>query len=174
MLKIAITGPESTGKTTLSSQLADVFVGLWVPEYAREYLELNGLEYQREDLQSILEGQLMRMEFVLAADCPIVFFDTETLVLKIWETFKYGCVSDTIESAWNQQSMDLYLLCDIDLPWEDDPMREHPQQRQALFDLYRNALEQKRRPYIIIKGKQQERLDQAIEAVNSLYLKKVL
>jgi NadR type nicotinamide-nucleotide adenylyltransferase len=169
MLKIAITGPESTGKTTLSRQLAETFAGLWVPEYAREYLEHNGLHYQREDLQSILEGQILRMEFVLKSDSPIVFYDTEVLVLKIWETFKYGSTSGAIESAWNQQAMDLYLLCDIDLPWEDDPMREHPHQRQILFDMYRSALETKNRPFTIIHGMADERLLMAIDSVKKLY-----
>lgn len=161
MRKIAITGPESTGKSTLASTLADSYCCVWIPEYAREYLELNGPDYQSEDLLEILEGQLTRMEFAEQADCPYLFYDTEILVLKVWYEFKYGEVHPEIEKAWQEQEMDIYFLCDIDTPWVKDPLREHPEQRKELMDLYIHHLDNTERNYKIISGNKEERINLA-------------
>lgn len=161
MRKIAITGPESTGKTTLASTLADSYCCVWIPEYAREYLELNGPGYQTEDLLNILEGQLLRMQFAEQANCPYLFYDTEVLVLKVWYEFKYGHVHPEIERAWKEQKMDLYFLCNIDSPWVSDPLREHPDHRKELMDMYINHLNRSGRNYKIISGNPEERISQA-------------
>lgn len=165
MRKIAITGPESTGKTTLASALADSYCCVWIPEYAREYLEMNGPEYQSEDLLEILEGQLTRMKFAEQADCPYLFYDTELLVLKVWYEFKYGETHPKIEEAWNEQEMDLYFLCDIDAPWVEDPLREHPNHRRELMDLYINHLDHSGRNYKIINGNPEERIKMATASI---------
>jgi len=161
MRKIAITGPESTGKTTLASSLADSYCCVWIPEFAREYLELHGSEYEEEDLLDILDGQLMRMEFAEQADCPYLFYDTEALVLKVWSEFKFGKVHPDIEKAWNDQDMDLYLICNIDTAWIPDPLREHPHHRRELMDMYIRHLNQSGRTYQIISGDAEERIRQA-------------
>lgn len=160
MKYIAFTGPESTGKTTLAAQLAEEFCSIWVPEYARGYLEdLGNKNYSEEDLLNILEGQLSSMEIARTADTPFVFFDTECLVLKIWFEDKFGYSNQAIEKAWKEQDMDLYVLCDTDVSWTYDPLRENPDDRDRLLELYKKELDAADRKYLLLSGSEDERLD---------------
>jgi len=164
MKKIAFTGPESTGKTSLAGNLATDHACVWVPEYAREYLEDLKKPYKESDLLHILDGQLLRMEFAEQSETPFIFYDTEILVLKVWYEFIYGKMNIDIEQAWQEQEMDHYFLCDIDMPWEDDPLREHPNHRQELFAIYQKLLEGYDRPYTILSGTLEER-QQQVESI---------
>jgi len=158
MKKIAFTGPESTGKTYLAGNMASNHGCIWVPEYAREYLEARDGFYRKSDLLHILDGQLVRMEFAEQAETPYIFYDTEILVLKVWYEFLYGEMNIDIEQAWQEQEMDHYFLCDIDIPWEADPLREHPDHRKELFNIYKDLLENYNRPYTILSGSLKERV----------------
>lgn len=168
-MKIAVTGPESTGKSMLSRQLAEHYGTCWVPEYAREYLD--GLErgYRYEDIARIARGQLaledQREEF--AKD--LLICDTDLLVTYIWSLFKYGKCDPWIEERMEQSRYSLHLLCDIDLPWSPDPLREHPDKRKELFDLYLQELEERDKPYRIIRGEGKSRLLNAISAIESFF-----
>ncbi|MGV3538745.1 MAG: AAA family ATPase [Rufibacter sp.] len=167
-LKIAVTGPESTGKSTLSQQLAQHYGAPWVPEYAREYLDLLGRPYEAHDLEEIAKGQLERWQQAAAENPPLLFLDTELLVLKIWSEHAYGVCAPFILEQLKKQTVDLYLLSDIDLPWEPDPLREHPHLRQFFFDWYKRELEVMGVPYVVISGSAEERLLNAVEAVEQL------
>jgi NadR type nicotinamide-nucleotide adenylyltransferase len=164
--RIAITGPESTGKSILSEILAQYYDTVWVPEYAREYLAGIGREYCFEDIVRIAQGQLLREESSIADANKILFCDTELIVTKIWSEFKFKKCDPWIINNIPEHKYDLYLLCDIDLPWEPDPLREHPEQRQQLFDLYQSELEMQKFPYGIVKGNGIKRFNCALELIN--------
>ncbi|MCX6306470.1 MAG: ATP-binding protein [Bacteroidetes bacterium] len=165
--KIAITGPESTGKSMLAEQLAGHYDTTWVPEYAREYLELLGAPYQEKDILLIARGQLSAEASKLGHASNFLFCDTELLVTKIWSDVKYGRCDPWITEMIDAHPYDLFLLCDIDLPWQFDPLREHPDQRQFLFDLYFNELKNRKLPFAVVHGTGPGRLKNAVEIIEN-------
>ena len=165
LLRIAVTGPESTGKSMLTQQLAEHFGTSWVPEFAREYIDRLGRPYAEEDILEIAKGQLEREERQAARATDVLFCDTELTVTRIWSEVKYGRCHPWILEKIREHPYDLYLLCDIDLPWEDDPQREHPHLREHLFSLYRNELAGRGSPYEVVSGAGSERLENAIRAI---------
>jgi NadR type nicotinamide-nucleotide adenylyltransferase len=169
MLKrISITGPESSGKTWLSEKLATYYQTRFVREYSREYLEIHGAEYVMEDVINIAKGQL-ELENQVARNCEkLLFCDTDPLVTKIWCEVVYGSCPEWIENQFSHHVYDLYLLCFPDIPWEADPLRENPNDRDVLFELYQNILIQKGFPFKIVNGLGDERLKNAITFVNEI------
>lgn len=167
--RISITGPESTGKSELAASLAIHFNTAWVPEYAREYLIRLGRPYVQSDLLRIAEGQIERENLKTRDAGEYLFCDTDPLVIKIWSNFKYGSCDNRIESMVREHAYDLYLLCDIDLPWVEDPLREHPGRRKELFDLYLDELSKLGRPFGIIRGIGAERLNNAISTIKNSF-----
>ena len=165
--RIAITGPESTGKSMLAAQLAAHYHTVWVPEYAREYLALLGKPYEEEDIVLIAQGQLLSEESQLKNAGHFLFCDTELLVTKIWSEVKYKRCDPWILNTVATHRYDLYLLCDIDLPWQYDPLREHPHERQYLFDLYLNELNNRMFPFAVVRGTGPDRLANAIKIIES-------
>ncbi|AKQ44612.1 ATPase [Rufibacter radiotolerans] len=168
MLKIAITGPESTGKSTLAAQLAHHYQAPWVPEYARTYLEQLGRPYEASDLEQIALGQQALWVAQSAENPAILLLDTELLVLKIWSEHAYGSCAPSIQVGLRQQEVDLYLLLNVDLPWEPDPQREHPHLRQYFYDWYKRELEELGAPYAEISGSAEERVQNAIQAIDRI------
>lgn len=169
MKKIAITGPESTGKSALAKALALEFEGQWVPEFARDYLLSLQRPYRYEDLLDIALGQFSLEKEKEAQKPAFLFCDTDFLVIYIWSHFKYGSCHPWIEEMVGQQHYDLHLLCDIDLPWEPDPLREHPSHRKTLFNLYLQQLEERGKPYRIVRGTGAVRTRNAFLAVNAFF-----
>ncbi|MCK9401413.1 MAG: ATP-binding protein [Bacteroidales bacterium] len=167
--RVAITGPESTGKSELTKQLAGYYQTLWVPEVAREYLVNLGRAYVFEDILAIAKEQLELENTIAEKAEKILFCDTDFLVTKIWSSYKYGKCDQWIEEKVKSHIYDLYLLCDIDLPWVEDPLREHPGKREELFGLYLNALQQLNVDFAIISGKSELRLKNAILAVEKTF-----
>lgn len=169
MLKrISITGPESSGKTWLTKKLAEHYNTYFVEEYAREYLEIHGAEYKLEDVVNIARGQLER-ENETAKKCKdLLFCDTDILVTKIWCEVVYRSCPEWIENQFNHHVYDLYLLCFPDIHWEADPLRENPDDRDMLFELYKNALNKRGLPFKIVKGLGEERLENAITFVREI------
>ena len=182
-LKIVIIGPESTGKSTLCSQLAAHYDTLWCPEYAREYLLTNGKEYTYEALLQIAEGQLkledeyvdrVSRQWALGAarstHRPLLFIDTDMYVMKVWCEFVFGNCHAFILDQIVERSYDQYLLTHTDLPWEKDALREYPdlETRERLFHMYRDLLINQSVPWSSVYGTDAERLSRAIEAVDAL------
>jgi len=166
--KIAITGPESTGKSWLARELAAHYTTNWVPEFAREYLSELGRPYNYDDILIIARNQYQLNNELLQSANQFLFCDTELIVTKIWCDVKYGKCHPWIEEHISKQNFDLYLLTDIDLPWEPDPQREHPHLRQHLMELYVNELESRNFPYHIVFGHQEERFKNAMKAVGKM------
>ncbi len=166
--KIAIVGPESTGKSTLAQALADHYNTVWVPEYARGYLNQLIHPYEQSDLTKIAHGQLRLEDEWIKTASGLLICDTNLVVIKIWSEFKFGNCSEEIIEKMQNRKYDLHLLTDIDLPWQPDPQREHPDKRQELFERYEAELKKQKIKYAVISGADEDRLERAIEVVNSI------
>ena len=163
MKRFAVTGPESSGKTTLAIALAEQYAGIFMPEFARGYLEQKNGVYSREDLDRIAEKQLALWEEVSAEN--LLFCDTEMLVLKIWSEFKYGRCSTFILEAFGNQQFEHYFLCRPDIEWEEDPLRENPENREELFERYLTELKKQGLPFTIVEGNLENRINMCSEIV---------
>ncbi len=170
MIRIAITGPESTGKTLLSEALSEKYDAVLVPEYAREYLETLNRAYEFDDVMHIAEQQHQLItESVLRSKKNMLISDTELLVMSIWIEHKYKIRDPWVEQELRNQPFDLYLLCDIDLPWQDDPLREHPHMREYLFDKYQKKLKILQFSYAVVTGFADQRIQNATEIINQYF-----
>jgi len=166
--RIAITGPESTGKSFLAQLLADHYRTVWIPEFSRVYLLQQEGSYNYSDILKIARGQWKSEKALAKIARKVLFADTEMIVCKIWCEVKYGKCHQWILDAVEKQEYDLYLLMEPDLPWEPDPLREHPESRKYLFDLYRNELEDRNLNYRIVSGLGDARLKNAIGFVEEV------
>jgi NadR type nicotinamide-nucleotide adenylyltransferase len=170
MLKIAVLGPESTGKTMLAEQLAAHFKAPWIPEYAREYIENLKAPYTYDDVCSIAIKQIEQEQEIGKHNptAEYVFFDTDLIITKVWFSYCYGNVPDFLIKQLNTGFFDLYLLCSPDLPWVADPVREHGQDREFFFNWYKNEIEQTGKPYVIVTGIGNQRFQNAVAGLKEL------
>ncbi len=167
--KIVATGPESTGKSTLCEQLAKKYNTNWVPEYAREYLLKLGRPYTYDDLLVIARGQLEQEDRITAsAKSPLVFIDTDMYVMKVWCEYVFGKCHSFILNEIVKRKYDAYLLCNTDLPWVADELREYPdlESRERLYHMYKDLMINQSTPWFDISGNYEERLEKAISIVN--------
>jgi nicotinamide riboside kinase len=188
--KIVIIGPESTGKSTLCEQLAQHYNMQWCPEFAREYLLTNGMDYSYENLLTIAKGQLaleeeylntVKSQWSLANEntwvnpqsllttsrTPMLFIDTDMYVMKVWCEYVFGQCHPFILDQIARRKYDLYLLCNTDLPWVKDELREYPDEanRVELYHIYKDILINQEVPWVEINGTYEERFLTAINAV---------
>ncbi len=173
MKKIVVIGPESTGKSTLCLQLAEHYQTLWCAEYAREYLEKHGTDYTYDDLLKIAKGQTELEERILSSvNCQVstVFIDTDMYVMKVWCEFAFNKCHSWILNQIATRKYDLYLLCNVDLPWIADELREYPdmETRNKLYHFYKDIMVNQSIPWVDISGNYDERLQTAIKAVEKL------
>tara|TARA_B100000579_G_C22794342_1_gene836248 strand:- start:780 stop:1283 length:504 start_codon:yes stop_codon:yes gene_type:complete len=160
--KIAITGAESSGKTTLANSLGIIYKCNVVKEFAREYLNELNREYNYEDLLKIAKGQFKEEKRLENLEKKILICDTAIHTIKIWSIEKFHkCHSWT---AKKKEDYTHYLLCSPDIPWEDDPLRENPKDRKRIFKLYLKEL--KNKPLTVISGTPLERIKQAQKVIN--------
>ena len=189
--KIVILGPESTGKSTLCKQLAEHYKTLWCPEYAREYLLKHGMNYSFDDLLTIAKGQIALEDKyaeevgktgrpedrkIVADDktnssgladsltSRLLFIDTDMYVMKVWCEFVFDNCHRFILDQIVERKYDLYLLCNVDLPWVKDELREYPDldSRQRLYYIYKDIMINQPVPWVDINGGYEERLQKAI------------
>jgi NadR type nicotinamide-nucleotide adenylyltransferase len=168
MLKIAVTGPESVGKSTLSFQLAVHFNGQCIPEFAREYVSNLGRHYQYEDVETIARNQVdeyQRVNRLGVNNSAIVIFDTFLIITKVWFDVVYHRHPQWLNEAIQRCPMDFFLLCSPDIPWISDGIRENGDTRDELFERYRQELDNYGFKYHIITGTGQNRLEMAISIV---------
>ena len=194
--KIVIIGPESTGKSTLCKQLAAHYKTLWCPEFAREYLLKHGMNYTFDDLLTIAKGQLaLENEYVeevrktesqkdrkivsgrsshslLPTHHSLLFIDTDMYVMKVWCEFVFENCHRFILDQIIERKYDLYLLCNIDLPWIKDELREYPdlESRRQLYSIYKDIMVNQSVPWVDINGDYDERLAKAITSIDSLLI----
>ena len=180
--KIVVIGPESTGKSTLCEQLSQQYETAWCPEFAREYLHSNGTNYEFDDLLTIAKGQLAledeyttnleknSLPMLEAGGNLPLFIDTDMYVMKVWCEFVFNKCHSFILEEITKRSYDLYLLCNIDLPWVEDELREYPDlhTRKKLYSIYKDIMINQSVPWVDIRGGYEERLQTAIKAVDEL------
>jgi NadR type nicotinamide-nucleotide adenylyltransferase len=169
-IRIAVTGPESTGKTTLAMQLADHFHGLFIPEYARGYVENLPGHYSFEDVENIAKAQVEQYNSTKTSSEKIVFFDTWLIITKVWFNWVYQKTPDWLDEMIVNCPVDLFLVCQPDLPWEADPVRENGgENRIRLFELYLSELKHYGFAFVEIGGTDDVRLHNAVSAIQKAY-----
>lgn len=166
--RIAIIGPESTGKSTLCEQLSMHYHEPWVPEFARSYLTNLNRKYNLKDIVLIYQKQFIIENELQSQATKYLFTDTEFIIAKIWCNYIFNQIPDSIEKMIMKHPYDFYILTSPDLPWVEDPLREHPGKGEYFFDLYRNELETYKLNYGIVSGKDENRLNMAIKLIDAL------
>jgi NadR type nicotinamide-nucleotide adenylyltransferase len=167
LLKVAIVGPESTGKSSIAESLARHFDTIAVPEYSREYCKGLDRNYTLQDELNMFYGQLALERSVLPlAQNQLVFCDTTILTVKVWCDHLFGFTPDVVIKGIQNVPYDLYLLMDIDLPWQDDPLRDFPDLREHFMKIWVGELEALNANYVIINGLGEKRLANAISEVH--------
>jgi len=193
--KIVVIGPESTGKSTLCEQLAQHYNTLWCPEYAREYLLEHGTKYDYDDLLTIAKGQIeLENNYIqlvgssesgvqsrtkennaelTTQNSELLFIDTNMYVIKVWCEFVFGKCHQFILDQIAVRKYDLYLLCNIDLQWTPDQLREYPdlEPRQRLYLMYKDLMINQTVPWVDISGNSEQRFSKAILSIDSLLKK---
>ena len=165
--KIAIVGPESTGKSTLSAYLANHYQTVWVPEYAREYCEKLTEPPNWQDEINMFKGQLALEQALLPQANKLLICDTTFITVKIWSDHMFGQSPAEVTAHLEQHQYDLYLLLDIDVPWQDDPLREFPHLREHFMQVWRRELTTLNANYTVISGLGEPRYQSAVNAIDA-------
>ncbi len=173
LVKVVLFGPESTGKTTLSIQLAKHYNTVWVEEFARPFLQnvwnTERRTCEQRDILPIAQGQIAIENRLSKRADKILICDTDLLETKVYsEEYYGGFVDPKLDQAAIANTYDLYLLTYIDTPWVEDDLRDRPELRQEMFDAFKNALDTYDRPYILLKGDKETRLKTAVKAIDKI------
>lgn len=166
IIKIAVVGPESTGKSTLSERLARHYHTIWVPEYAREYCSKLTAACTWQDEINMFYGQVDLEEKLLPLANRLLICDTTFITVKIWSDYTFGKAPDEVLDELSRRSYDFYLLMDIDLPWENDPLRDFPHLREYFMEVWRKELNSLSARYVIISGNGEDRFNRAVNAID--------
>lgn len=176
IIKIALFGPESTGKTTLAKQLADYYETEWVPEFARDYLQEKWEENKHicvaDDMMPIAYGQTALENEKLANANKYLFCDTNLMVTKVFSEMYYGFCDPLLNEAALKHEYDLFFLTDIDVPWEKDDIRDTPEGRETVFSVFKQTLIDTKKPFITLSGNKETRLAKATAIIDELTLAK--
>ncbi|MGO1520043.1 MAG: AAA family ATPase [Sphingobacterium sp.] len=159
LIKIAVVGPESTGKSTMAKFLAEELGTVCVPEFARYYCQNLNNQYTLADEVNMFHGQIALEESLTPlANQNILICDTTILTVKVWCDHLFGSTPTEVVQEINRRHYDGYLLMDIDLPWEDDPLRDFPLQRDHFFGIWKQELQHLKANHQIVSGLDDERL----------------
>ena len=170
IIKIAIVGPESTGKSTMSAYLAKHYNTVWVPEFAREYCEkLTGPPTWQDEVK-MFYGQVALEKEILPKANKLLICDTTFITVKIWSDYTFGSSPQEVLGELLKHPYDVYLLLDIDLPWEEDPLRDFPHQRGHFMDVWHKELQALNATYVVISGNGAERYENAVAAIDSFLI----
>ncbi|PZU09870.1 MAG: AsnC family transcriptional regulator [Sphingomonas sp.] len=164
---ICLHGPESTGKSTLAPALARHFDTLYLPEYGRTYCEAFGLALTMADLLAIGRTHAAMTRSTLRFCNRRLILDTDPLMTAAWAEMLFERSDPWFEAF--DETANLYLLLDIDMPWVDDGTRffGDPERRRKFFDCSRDQLDRRGLPYVIISGPPEERFARSVEAIEA-------
>jgi len=166
MIKIVFTGPESSGKTTISKAVSKKFNLPIVEEYARKYLTQLKRKYKYTDLVEIAKGQLKLEQKAFKPNTKILICDTNIQVIKIWSQIKYNQCDSFILN--NQDFNCFYVLCSPDFQWVSDPLRENKHNRDELFEAYHTDLKKNKCKFIVIKGSHEKRMSTISDLIQKM------
>lgn len=168
LLKIAVVGPESTGKSTMAKKLAEHYHTICVPEYARYYCQNLNNQYTLQDELNMYYGQVALEESLIPLTSnELLIADTTIMTIKIWSDHLFGHTPEEVLNEITQRKYDFYLLMDIDLPWEDDPLRDFPEQRPHFLEIWKKELTSLHANYALISGQGAARSENGIAAVQT-------
>ncbi len=167
IIKIAIVGPESTGKSTMSKYLADYYQTIWVPEFARGYCENLTADCTWQDEINMFHGQLALEKELLPKANKLLICDTTFITVKIWSDALFGSTPQEVLDELPKQQYDFYLLLDIDMPWQDDPLRNFPTQREHFMQVWQQELKALNANYVVISGTGEVRFKNAVKAIDA-------
>lgn len=165
LMRVCVFGAESTGKTTLCQQLAHYFNTVYVPEYARVFIETKG-DFNQQNLIDIARGQIALENTIAKKANKILFCDTDPLTTTMWSQWLFNNCPEEIINLANETHYHFYLVTDIDLEWKVDQIRYFPDKRSEFFTSCINCLEKNKRPYSIINGRGKKRLENAIKIIS--------
>ncbi|NHA06708.1 ATP-binding protein [Mucilaginibacter sp. HC2] len=165
--KIAVVGPESTGKSTMSDYLAAHYQTIAVPEFSREYCAALTAPCTWQDEINMFQGQLALEASLLPKANQILICDTTFLTVKIWSEHMFGKAPQEVLDELPKHPYDFYLLLDIDLPWQDDPLRNFPELREHFMTVWHKELSALQANYVVISGMGNERYENAVKAVDA-------
>ena len=172
IIKIALFGPESTGKTTLAKQLAEHFDTVWTPEFARDYLQEKWDKTAQicdvNDMLPIAYGQTKLENQSLSTANKYLFCDTNLMVTKVFSEVYYNFCDPVLDKAARKHKYDLIFLTDIDVPWERDDLRDKAEGRESVFALFKQALIANNKPFITLSGDKEWRLKKAVSIIDDL------
>jgi NadR type nicotinamide-nucleotide adenylyltransferase len=172
IIKIALFGPESTGKTTLAKQLAEFYKTDWVPEFARDYLQEKWDKYQTicdvNDMLPIAYGQTQLENQKMASANQYLFCDTNLMVTKVFSEVYYNYCDPLLDQAACEHEYDLFFLTDIDVPWKKDDLRDKPEGRETVFSVFKKSLIDNNKPFITLSGDASLRLKKAVSIIDNL------
>ena len=163
--KIALIGPESSGKTTLCRELADHFKTLWVPEFARNYIASLNRKYTLEDIEHCAREQMKAESLQLENANGFLFCDSELIIAKVWCEDVFNIVPAWLEQKINTNHYNLFLLTRPDIPFKEDIVRENPHRREFFFNWYKRELDARKFNYEIVSGIGEGRLINALAAI---------
>jgi len=164
--KIAVVGPESTGKSTMSAYLAKHYQTVWVPEYARGYCAKLTEPCTWQDEINMFYGQLDLEAEMLPLANGLVICDTTFITVKIWSDYTFGRTPQEVLDELPKHTYDLYLLLNIDLPWEEDPLRDFPHMREHFMEVWLKELQALDARYVLISGAGEDRYENAVRAID--------
>lgn len=169
--KIAVVGPESTGKSTMSAFLADHYQTVWVPEFARGYCAALTEPPTWQDEINMFYGQLALENELLPKSNRLLICDTTFITVKIWSDEMFGSTPQEVVDELPRHPYDLYLLLDIDLPWQDDPLRDFPHKREHFMDVWHQELNSLNANYVTVSGTGEDRYYKAIQIIDTFLLR---
>lgn len=173
LVKIAIVGPESTGKSTVSAQLAEHYQTIWVPEYARGYCEQLIAPCSWQDEINMFNGQLALEQELLPRANKLLICDTTFITVKIWSDHTFGQSPQEVLDKLPLHTYDFYLLMNIDLPWQEDPLRDFPDLREHFMQVWHDELTALNANYTVISGSDEQRFRNAVNAIDTFLISSV-
>jgi NadR type nicotinamide-nucleotide adenylyltransferase len=166
--RVTVSGSESTGKTWLAQRLAQRFDTIYVAEFAREYVMFKGAPLDASDVEPIARGQLKSEDDALHRAADLVILDTDLVSTVVYAKHYYGTCPAWVERAARERLADLYLLCDIDVPWAPDPARDRPESRRAIHAAFAEHLDRSGAHYALVRGAWEKREADSVNAIESL------
>ncbi|WP_419802449.1 AAA family ATPase [Mucilaginibacter sp.] len=167
IIKIAIVGPESTGKSTMAKWLAKHYHTIWVPEFARGYCENLTADCTWQDEINMFHGQLALEKELAPQANKLLICDTTFITVKIWSEALFGSAPQEVLDELPKQQYDLYLLLNIDMPWQDDPLRNFPTRRAHFMQVWHQELQTLNANYVVVSGMGEERYQNAVKAIDA-------